>query len=109
MVMRMKGHNALSPCRMCNIQGVRIPHSSITTHYIPLNHEHFPDVEHEYQANSLPLRNHQTFIKQAMEVHTASTSTASDRLDPAAVVDLYNEFRRMSRLWRWMKKLKWAG
>ncbi|KAF8961009.1 hypothetical protein BDZ97DRAFT_1665083 [Flammula alnicola] len=28
---------------------------------------------------------------------------------PADVVDLYNEFRRMSRLWRWMKKLKWAG
>jgi len=80
MIMRMKGHNAISPCRMCNIQGVRIPSSSITTHYIPLNREHFPDVEHEYQANSLPLRNHQTFIKQAMEVHTASTSTASDRL-----------------------------
>jgi len=30
-------------------------------------------------------------------------------LAPAGVVDLYNEFRRMSRLWRWMKKLKWAG
>ena len=28
---------------------------------------------------------------------------------PAEVADLYNEFRRMTRLWRWMKKLKWAG
>ena len=28
---------------------------------------------------------------------------------PAAVVDLYREFRRMSRIWRWMKRLKWAG
>ncbi|KAH9481976.1 hypothetical protein JR316_0006506 [Psilocybe cubensis] len=28
---------------------------------------------------------------------------------PHTVVNLYNEFRRMSRLWRWMKKLKWAG
>ena len=28
---------------------------------------------------------------------------------PDRVVDLYNEFRRMSHLWRWMKKLKWAG
>ena len=27
----------------------------------------------------------------------------------ADVVNLYNEFRRMSRIWRWMKKLKWAG
>ncbi|KAF8149042.1 hypothetical protein B0H34DRAFT_758043 [Crassisporium funariophilum] len=25
------------------------------------------------------------------------------------IVNLYNEFRRMSWLWRWMKKLKWAG
>ena len=28
---------------------------------------------------------------------------------PAEVVDLYKEFRRMSRIWRWMKRLKWAG
>jgi CxC2 like cysteine cluster associated with KDZ transposases len=30
-------------------------------------------------------------------------------MGPGEVVDLYNEFRRMSRFWRWMKKLKWAG
>ena len=30
-------------------------------------------------------------------------------MDPASVVDLYREFRRMSRIWRWMKRLKWAG
>lgn len=28
---------------------------------------------------------------------------------PAEVVNLYREFRRMSRIWRWMKRLKWAG
>lgn len=28
---------------------------------------------------------------------------------PNDVLNLYREFRRMSRLWRWMKKLKWAG
>jgi hypothetical protein len=27
---------------------------------------------------------------------------------PAEVADLYREFRRMSRIWRWMKRLKWA-
>jgi hypothetical protein len=25
------------------------------------------------------------------------------------MINLYHEFRRTSRLWRWMKKLKWAG
>lgn len=28
---------------------------------------------------------------------------------PGEVINLYREFRRMSRIWRWMKKLKWAG
>src|SRR5271168_5014755 len=28
---------------------------------------------------------------------------------PGEVLDLYQEFRRMARIWRWMKKLKWAG
>lgn len=30
-------------------------------------------------------------------------------MDPGSVVNLYREFRRMSRIWRWMKRLKWAG
>ena len=28
---------------------------------------------------------------------------------PHEVDNVYNEFRRMTRLWHWMKKLKWAG
>jgi hypothetical protein len=28
---------------------------------------------------------------------------------PETVPNLYHELRRMSRIWRWMKKLKWAG
>ena len=30
-------------------------------------------------------------------------------MTPATVVNFYHELRRLSRLWRWMKKLKWAG
>ncbi|KAF9541075.1 hypothetical protein CPC08DRAFT_650715, partial [Agrocybe pediades] len=30
-------------------------------------------------------------------------------LAPSEVINVYDEFRRMTRLWRWMKKLKWAG
>ena len=55
MIMRMKGHNAISPCRLCNIQGVRIPSSRITTHYTPLNRDHFPGVNPGYEAHSFPL------------------------------------------------------
>jgi len=28
---------------------------------------------------------------------------------PAEVVNFYQALRRLSRTWRWMKKLKWAG
>lgn len=30
-------------------------------------------------------------------------------MSPTSVVNFYHELRRLSRLWRWMKKLKWAG
>jgi hypothetical protein len=30
-------------------------------------------------------------------------------MSPDSVPNLYHELRRMSRAWRWMKKLKWAG
>jgi hypothetical protein len=30
-------------------------------------------------------------------------------LAPSTVVNLYHELRRLSRLWRWVKKLRWAG
>ncbi|KAF9023215.1 hypothetical protein BDZ89DRAFT_893352, partial [Hymenopellis radicata] len=35
MVMRMKGHNGVSPCRMCKITGLPIPDAAGTTHYVP--------------------------------------------------------------------------
>ena len=30
-------------------------------------------------------------------------------LEPSKVADLYREFRRLTRIWRWMKRLKWAS
>ena len=80
MVMCIKGHNAISPCHMCDIQGIHIPSSRITTHYVPLNCDHFSGVNPGYQAHSLPVRNHKTFLRQAVEVQTASTTSASERL-----------------------------
>jgi hypothetical protein len=33
----------------------------------------------------------------------------TNSLAPSKVVNLYHELRRLSRLWRWVKKLRWAG
>ena len=53
MIRCMKGHNSISPCCMCNIQGIHMPSSRLTTHYVPLNHDHFPGQNAGYQADSL--------------------------------------------------------
>ena len=37
------------------------------------------------------------------------SSSSTNNLEPASVINLYREFRRMARIWRWMKCLKWAG
>jgi hypothetical protein len=80
MIMCIKGHNGISPCCMCKIQGICIPSSWITTHYVPLNRDHFSGVNPGYQAHSLPLQNYDTFLEQAVEVQTALTTTASEQL-----------------------------
>jgi hypothetical protein len=74
MIMRMKGHNAISPCRMCTIKGVRIPSSRVTTHYVPLCRDGFPGSQEQYDPCALPLRNHTSFMEQAKEVQYASTN-----------------------------------
>lgn len=86
MLMRIKGHNALCPCRMCTILGVRGPSARSTTHYVPLNREKFPASAHlsgaptSYDPSNLPLRTHDEFISQAREVQSASMDASRDRL-----------------------------
>jgi hypothetical protein len=61
MVMRMTGHNGISPCRMCKILGVRIPNSNNPVHYVPLDCSSHPAVMGSesavavYDAAALPL------------------------------------------------------
>jgi hypothetical protein len=80
MIMRMKGHNGFSPCRMCEIQGIRIPSSQVKTLYVPLHRENFPDSPHQYDATALPLRNHASFMARAQEVQSALTNATSEKL-----------------------------
>jgi hypothetical protein len=85
MVMSMKGHGAVSPCRMCKIKGVRVPDSRNTRYYVPLDRSTHPDVCDDpsqipvYNPRSLPLRTHDEFLRQAQEVE-ASTPTQAKRL-----------------------------
>jgi hypothetical protein len=67
MMMRMKGHNGICPCRFCHIRGVSTPGSSNNTHYVPLDRTHHlasqaPDRIAQYDPLNLPLRTHAEFL-----------------------------------------------
>ncbi|KZP23110.1 hypothetical protein FIBSPDRAFT_910310 [Athelia psychrophila] len=89
MVMRMKGHNGLAPCRMCNITGLRVPNSRATTNYVPLERAGHPAVRADreavrrYDALALPLRTHSQIIQQGHEVDKADSEAHTERLSKA--------------------------
>ena len=80
MLLRMKGHNAHSPCRLCMIQGVHIPNSRNTTHYVPLCRKNLQVDQMDYNPANLPPRTHEQFMVQAREVQSAKTNAQSEKL-----------------------------
>jgi len=88
MIMRMKGHNAIFPCRMCLIKGIRVPDTRNTTHYVPLYRANHPTVTLApgdnaevavYASGNLPLRTHKQFLDQARHVQFAPTGAEEER------------------------------
>ena len=82
MLMHMKGHNSLCPCRMCEIKGIRIPDSQNKTLYVPLSRRNHPaptDVV-EYHPEDLPLRSHDLFMAQAESVRSTPTEVQREGL-----------------------------
>jgi hypothetical protein len=83
MIMCMKGHGAVSPCRMCKMKGVRVfPHSRNTRYYMPLDRSTHPDVAADpsavpvYNPHALPLRTHKELLRQAQEVEDSPPTRA---------------------------------
>ncbi|KIY62395.1 hypothetical protein CYLTODRAFT_361549 [Cylindrobasidium torrendii FP15055 ss-10] len=73
-LMKMKGVNGYSPCRMCNIHGVADP-SNPRTLYTPL---YRPDGT-SYDPHNLPLRSHSEFTHQSHRIATAPSQAEADR------------------------------
>ncbi|KAJ7860009.1 hypothetical protein B0H14DRAFT_3625335, partial [Mycena olivaceomarginata] len=87
MLMRMKGHNRYSPCRMCKIIGVPIPNSNGKTLYVPLDRSTHPKVINApasvprfYDPANLPLRTHTELHQQALTVDRAPINKRSEEL-----------------------------
>jgi len=82
MLMHMKGHNGLCPCRMCGIQGIGILDLRNKMLYVPLsrcNHPTPTDIV-EYRPETLPLRLHDSFMSQAKAVESAPTEVQREEL-----------------------------
>ena len=83
MILWMKGHNGIFPCRMCLIKGVHVPNTQNTSHYVPLYRTNHPVVltgdnaeVAVYASANLPLLcTHEQFLDQARHVQFAPTST----------------------------------
>ena len=85
MLMHMKGHNSLCPCRMCTIKGIRTPNSRNRIPYVPLSRRNHPeptDID-EYDPGSLPLRSHNSFMAQARSLDHAPTEKDREELAKA--------------------------
>ena len=86
MVMRMKGHNGIIPCRMCLIKVVCIPGSKGTTHYVPLDRSRHPDVWQssseikKYDSTNLPLHNHSQFMEHARQAQFVDTAAKEEHI-----------------------------
>lgn len=78
-MMNMKGHNGKSPCRACDIIGIRVPHSDSTMHYVPLHRPASSD-QPSYDPLRLFRRTHTDFLEQASKVELASSTAQAERL-----------------------------
>lgn len=77
-MLNIKGHNSLSPCRSCQMKGVRnIVRDKI--YYIPLSS---PCDEHEqpstWDPHNLPLRTHEHFLEVVEKIQSTTTEHAEN-------------------------------
>ena len=78
LIMRMKGQNGISPCRICDIKGVRF---ESRTNYVPLRRDRIPGADpRRYDPSHLPIRTHEKLLEHASEVEMAPNNATHERL-----------------------------
>ena len=69
-ILRLKGVNAIVPCRACKIVAVRNTNGGHRSHYYAALHT---GADRSYEPLNLPLRTHDEFIRQALDVARADS------------------------------------
>ena len=82
LILKMKGHNGIASCRLCNIRGLRVPDSESTAHYVPLDRLSHPDAGSilRYDPTNFPMQTHKEFSSNVLLVVSASARTEEQRL-----------------------------
>ena len=76
LIMRMKGQNGISPCRICDIKGVRFKSH---THYVPLRRDKIPGANpRQYDPSNLPICTHEKLLEQATKVEMAPNNVTHE-------------------------------
>lgn len=72
----IKGHNALCPCRACDIWGIKDNRPNSHVYYVPMTH---PNGEY-WDPTDLPMRTASSFEERIAEMEAAPTKSARDDL-----------------------------
>jgi hypothetical protein len=92
----------------CECQGPdHLPNDLLASRLLPTSFERIRTIFSAQLLDYFRLSNLETKASAYHFYHLLQRLTTP--MDPNSVVNLYREFRRMSRIWRWMKRLKWAG
>lgn len=98
-------HMSLSHCSCSGVDG--LPASLMHAGFMPTSFKRVRtlftlDVLDQFRYSNLEMKASAYQFFQMLRRVTMPMS-------PNNVINFYHELRRLSRLWRWMKKLKWAG
>ena len=111
-MLSIKGHNGYSPCRSCEITGVRNVTGHETVYYVPLTQPHdtvTPGMEpHVWDPRHLPLRSHASFANTVDLIASARTKTTAAKIAKCTGIKALPALRRVSSLhygrsfpWEW--------
>jgi hypothetical protein len=75
-MMAMKGHNAISPCRACYIQGVLCQLENASVYYVPLR----PPGAAAFPIDRLPMRRPELFRMHYEDIEALGTKAARERI-----------------------------
>lgn len=109
-LLNIKGHNGYSPCRSCEIKGVRKISTQGTNYYTPLKTPRRENqTRQSYHPLNLPLRTHEGFVSVLEELDATVTKRQRERIAKEHGVKGEPSLRRVNSIdyancapWEWM-------